>query len=149
MSKTKTLEDEIEKFIEVYEEEFSKVEKDLPLDGKKLNSCLKNQLDLELTWERLTKRINVISDRCEHMVDTSYSVAVKNEIQNNHRTTSISEAKEFAKNDQNYRDFKKLSIEIKKYRDEARGVLEVVRSRKYILNNMTNAIINGSEDKIL
>ncbi len=132
-----------------YEELLAKCEESILLEGISLKEALKSQLQLQMDWEVVSKRITYLCDQIENEMETAYAEAIKKELKDSYRSTSISEAKEFAKTDPDYKALRKLYINVKYTRDEARGVLDTVNSRKYLLNNMSNAIVASVEDTIL
>lgn len=132
-----------------YEELLTKCENSILLEGMSLKEALKSQLPLQMDWEIITKKIAYLHDLVENDVETEFAEAISKELKNSYRSTSITEAKEFAKTNKDYRAMKKLLTDVKYLRDEARGVLETINSRKYLLNNMSNAIVASVEDAIL
>lgn len=54
-----------------------------------------------------------------------------------------------AKGDPDYLKARRLLNRIRHIRDEARGILDAVVSRKYVLNNITSAVTTGTERTIL
>ncbi|WGH49651.1 hypothetical protein [Alishewanella phage vB_AspM_Slickus01] len=134
---------------DVYEELLNKCEASIMIDGITLKEALKSQLQLQFDWELITKKLSHLYDMVDTEVETAYAESVKKELKDSYRSTSITEAKEFGKTDKDYIAFKKLLNNVKYLRDEARGVLETVNSRKYLLNNMTNAIVASVDDTII
>jgi len=143
----------IESAYETFVDEFDRVYKEtLPLvaiDGVLLKEALTNQVTLQLKWELLTKRINRIFDAAELEAETAYSEAISKELRDSYKSVSISEAREYAKSDEAYKSFRRLMIEIRQVRDESRGILETINSRKYILNNITNAVVASVTNHII
>lgn len=132
-----------------YNELLNQCEESILIEGITLKNALKSQLQLQMDWEIITKRISYLFDLIENEMETEYAEAISKELKDSYRSTSITEAKEFAKTNKNYRDMRKLFIDVKYLRDEARGVLETINSRKYLLNNMTNAVVASVDDTIL
>ena len=132
-----------------YNELLNQCEESILIEGITLKTALKSQLQLQMDWEIITKRISYLFDLIENEMETEYAEAISKELKDSYRSTSITEAKEFAKTNKNYRDMRSLFIDVKYLRDEARGVLETINSRKYLLNNMTNAVVASVDDTIL
>lgn len=149
MTTIEFIEKEFNKLEALYDSKFTEVEKEIDLGGTSLRNALKSQLRLQMEWEILSKRVNKIYDLCENFMEESYNTAMSEELRNSHRINTITEAKEFAKTNKDYRLAKRMLLEIREVRDEVRAVVDVLTSRKYILNNMTNAIIGSVEDTIL
>lgn len=126
-----------------------RAEKDIPLNGKRLDVALKEQVDLQFEWELLATRANKIHQICEEILEATYAKAVSDEMTTKMKRVSISEAKEYAKANHDYRKARRLLIDAKEAKEEVRGGLETVNSRKYILNNITNSVIAGCQMHII
>lgn len=135
--------------VEIYEDKLDTLEKEIDINNMKLNEALKSQLQLQLDWEMLSKQVNYLFDYSEAEVESTYSNAIEVEMKNQQRMCTISEARDYARANKDYKQAKRIMIKIKQLRDECKGILEVIHSRKYILNNMTNALVSGVNDMIL
>lgn len=143
------LEDDFNSLAAMFEEKIESDEKTIVIDDRPLKTALVEQLKLQMDWETLSKRANNLYDLCEFYTEDMYAQALTKELRDAHYKCTISEAREFAKNDNAYRKAKHLQISVKELRDEIRGVLEVITSRKYVLNNISNIVISGSESHII
>lgn len=122
----------------------------IELDGVTLKEALKTQMPLMVKWEIMTKKFDHLFNEAEILVDEAYGYALGNAYKaEKYREISTTEAKERAKADPTYKTAKRLMNKIRHSRDECRGIMGVVDSRKYILNNMTNAITAGMDRTIL
>lgn len=119
------------------------------LDGVILKKALKDEITLMLQWEQITKHAAHLFELCENLVEYSYSHAIEEQFKNSKKMVTITEAKEFAKCDPDYREAKELLSNTRLLKEECKGILEVVHSRKYILNNLTNSIIAAADTYIL
>ncbi len=144
---------DIEKELESLEEAFNKLFDEaidmLELNGRTLKEALVTQLPMQIQIEVIVRRLYYLYDETELEVDAAYAKALQSEMKDSYRDVSISEAKEYAKADQTYKDFRRLLNRVRKVRDEAKGTLEVINSRKYTCNNLTNSIVAGVESTIL
>lgn len=132
-----------------YEELFDKLLPEITMDGNLLSHLLKNQTPLMVEWEVMTKKLNYLFDECERILDVAYAEAIKVAMHDKYRDVSISEAREYAKCDAAYKVARQTMNEIRHIRDECRGILESVISQKYVLNNLTNALVAGVDKTIL
>lgn len=114
-----------------------------------LTDALKNQITLELTWNSVVGKIKTLKSQIDMIIDEAYSDAITKELKDSYRSTSISEAREFAKTDKTYRDFRGLSIEVNDLYEEAKGILDTIHSRRYVLNNITNSAVASVDKTIL
>ena len=135
--------------VKIYEQTYNDTVDLVSLDGVILKEALKNQIELQLAWEVIVKRINKTYELCELEVESTYAGAVSAELKNAYKTVTITEAKEFAKADPDYQDARRLLIDVREVRDEAKGILSTVESRKYILNNITNSVVASVETHII
>lgn len=140
---------EINDLASLLEETFELTSDMIDLYGCELDTALKNQLLLQLEWEIVNKKARKLHSKCELKVDEMYSTAFRNEISNNHKALSTTEAREYAKTNKDYLDARLLLIEATELKEEASGLLEVIISRKYVLNNLTNAIISSANKEVL
>lgn len=141
--------DEYEKNVEAYDELFNATLPLMEMDNHVLKEALKVQIELMVQWEIMTKKFNYLYDECEIIADDEYGQALKAAMGDRYREVSISEAKEYAKTNNAYKNARRLMNKIRNSRDECRGLLEAVHSRKYIMNNMVQAIVAGVDSQIL
>lgn len=143
----------IEKKIEAMESRYESIYEDvinkISLDGRIITTALKEQAELQVTWELFTKNVSNLCDLIEHKCEVAYSEAVQREVKDSYRSTTITEAKEFAKADSDYKNLKVLLYRTRLVRDESKGILETINSRKYILNNLSNLVVAGMDNHIL
>lgn len=131
------------------DETFERTSELIDVYGTSLEDALKNQLLLQLEWELINKRARKIHSLCDLKVDEMYSQSFKTEMSNSYKNISTTEGREFAKVNPNYIEARYLLIDAAELKEEAAGLLEVVISRKYILNNLTNAIIAAANKEVL
>lgn len=131
------------------DETFERTSELIDVYGTSLEDALKNQLLLQLEWELINKRARKIHSLCDLKVDEMYSQSFKTEMSNSYKNISTTEGKEFAKVNPGYIEARYLLIDAAELKEEAAGLLEVVISRKYILNNLTNAIIAAANKEVL
>lgn len=141
--------DKFDKLKEDYEELFKDTEDLVEINHKKIKTALKDQIVIELNWELMAKKLSNLYDLCEVEVDSSYSDAIKNAMSDRYKEVTFTEAKVYAKADPSYKSAVRLMHDIRHIRDECKGILESVKSRKFILNNLSNLIVAGSENHII
>lgn len=140
---------EFDKLVQEYEDLFKESEEPMVLDGKTISEALKSQIILELSYELMSKKLSHLYDQCETEVESAYSDAVKDAMSDRYKEVTFTEAKVYAKANPTYKASVSLMHDIRHIRDECKGLESVVRSRKYILNNLTNLVVAGSENHIL
>lgn len=141
----KQVEDLNEKLNSYYDEYLD----EMTIDNIRLKDALKSQVTLQLVFESFYAKTKRLQGLIEEEMDNAYSEAVIEQTSNNYRDVSISEAKEAAKANRMYRLYRRLNIEAKSLVADSNATLETVTTRKYILNNMSNAVIASVENTIL
>lgn len=131
------------------DETFDRTSELIDVYGMPLDDALKNQLILQLEWEIINKSARRLHSICELKVDEMYSSAFKAEMSNSYKSLTTTEGREFAKTNQQYLAARMLLIDAAELKEEASGLLEVVITRKYVLNNLTNAIIAAANKEVL
>lgn len=134
-----------EKLEELYNENLVVVD----VQGSIIGEALTQQIQLEMQFEVITKRIKRIVSEFELYVDEAYSDAISSVIRDSHKAHSITEAKEIAKTDQTFRSVKRILVRATSLYDESRGYQDVVHSRRYVLNNLTSVIVSSVKDTMI
>ena len=119
------------------------------LNGKSLKEALKTQLPLQLEMETLSKRANYLQDNIDILVDDEFGKAISAAMKDGYRSVTINEAKLSAASNTSYKHAKRTAAKVRRLKDEIKGCLEVVNSRKYTLHAMTNALVAGVDNIIL
>lgn len=122
---------------------------DVRISNNRLKDALSKQIELELKWQPLLSEVRVFKNRTKHFMETGYSDAMNQLLTNSYRKHSISEARELAKADPTYRGWKVLFVEADDLYEDVKGIVDVIHSRRYVLNNMTNSIIAGVKEDLL
>ena len=143
------IENQLKKLNDEFDEIFEEVIPHISLNDMTLKEALQSQLPMQLRMESLSKKANYLCDNAEVMVEDVYGKAVKSEMSDNYRSVGIAEARLYANSNTEYKHAKRIHIQARRSRDEIKGCLEVIHSRKYTLHNLTSAIVSDSELKVL
>ena len=122
---------------------------DVIIDDRKLKECLTDQIKLQMIWETMYAKTKSLRDQIEAEMETIFAGVVEKEMKDTYRSTSITEAKEFAKANVDYVQLRRLFIRASGLHHDAKSALETVTTRKYVLNNVTNLVIASSEHHII
>ena len=136
-------------YSEKFDLSFDETLEDVALDNVRLKDALKSQLKLQLIYESMHNKVKHLYDMLKDEVDTKYSEAISVELRDSYRDTTITEAKEYAKGNKEYRKYKRLLLDVSALKDDTQTAVETVNSRKYILNNLTNAVVSANENHLL
>lgn len=137
---------------DLYKEFDDKCEETLPnvpIHDLRLKEALSNQVELQLIWERLYAKVKQFHDVSQNLAEEALSDAINAALTDNYKKVSITEAKELAKKDSVYRKNRRLEIDSSSLLLEIKAILETITSRKYILNNITNAVVSSQENHII
>lgn len=143
------LEELVQEAIAYVEEEKEQVEDEIILDNHQLDECLKNQIRLQLQWEKMSAYTTGIYEQVKEATESAYADAYRRLMVEDNREWSTTDAKILVQSDEEYRKYKKLEIELAAAKKEVDGILKVVESRKYILKNMVDSVINSTEKYII
>ncbi len=131
------------------EEMFEDTEHLILLDNVRLQDALKNQIKLSLNWEKVYRQLCFLYDTCEHELEIAMAQAFENEMRNSYADVKSNEAKEYAKAKPECIEWRRLLNATRNVRDETRAIVDVITSRKYVLNNLTNAKVASVDNDIL
>lgn len=144
-----TLKDQLEALEEQYNSTLDETLDLVSIENVKIKDALINQLPLELSWNALVSKGKALKDRIEYEMESSYSAAMEKELRHSHRSTSISEAREFAKCDASYKQHRLLYLDADALLGDIKAAMETVTSRRYVLNNLTNLVVSSTENHLL
>lgn len=132
-----------------FDELFEEIIPLVSLEDKTLKEALKSQLPMQLQLESISKKANYLYDNAEVSLEDAYGNAVRHEMSDGYRSVTIAEAKTYAYANKEYKHAKRITIKAKRLRDEIKGCLSVVETRKYTCHSLTNAIVAGADNTIL
>lgn len=144
------LNDKIEAFEKKFEHSISQYEGTIALDGVLLDEALKNQVELQVEYERLHGEAVGLENDASTLKELFHSAAFAKEMKSKaKRPDTFTEAKMYANTDDDFVMASMTYNRIFKVKAEVHGVLEAVITRKFVLNNLTNAVINSVNKHIL
>jgi hypothetical protein len=140
---------ELDRLEEAVEKTSEETLDDIYLEDVVIAVALKNQVRLQLTWELLSREISSLFDQIESELEGVYAMAIEAELKDSYKSSTISEAREFARANKEYRATKRVLQRSKYLKEMAKGIVETINSRKFVLNNLSNLIVHGSENYML
>jgi hypothetical protein len=140
---------ELDRLEEAVEKTSAETIDDIYLEDVVIAVALKNQVRLQLTWELLSREISSLFDQIESELEGVYAAAIEAELKDSYKSSTISEARDFARANKEYRAIKRVLQRAKYLREMTKGVVETINSRKFVLNNLSNLIVHGSENYML
>lgn len=124
-------------------------EGDIEIDGKILINSLKEQINIQLKWEKFSAKVQYELDKQKSLAESAYTKAYTKAISDKHKIVSSTDAKNIASSDDDYIDHKKLENKFRRIRNETNSVCQTIESRKYILKDISATVINQCESYII
>jgi len=143
------IEDSLDELNEYMQSEMDDIEKNVSIDSKMLDECLKEQLPLQLKWERIVAELSIVYSEAKQIADNSYSEAFKKSGENSYGDIPTTDKKYSAACSKKYQKYKGIENKASGLKKRAESVLKTVESRKYILKDLCAAVINGVEKNII
>ena len=133
----------------IIEAKFDSTLEDVSLNHSKLDDALKNQITLELEWQAIHAKVKNLKERLEVEVEETYAASMKTVMSDAYKDVTFSEAKEYAKIDASHRSMRRLLLDAMELYDDTKGAVEVITSRRYVLNNITQSVVAGVNSHII
>ena len=131
---------------EHYTELLNNTESDILLENKSLKDANKQQLNLEMDWGTLFSTVYGIVNMLEIEVDEAYSHSYSKLVNDSYKSYSATEAKQVAMTDSTFIETKKLYNSFKKLKLDIEVIKDTIESRRYLLKQLTDSVINGVDD---
>lgn len=123
--------------------------KDVTLENRKIDECLVSQLQLQLKWNKILARANRLVKLAENNEEEHFSIAYRDTKEFSSHTLTATDVKHIAGSDLDYIAARNLSTDVIYIKNKIQAYTDTIESRKYILKDLTNLIINGAEKYIL
>lgn len=148
-----TLSAQYEKLAQETEQAFSRLldnkETAFILEGQLLETCLKNQVTLQVEWEHYLARASALEKQLDHLKENYFSYAFAKAMKNSNKTLQVSEAKYMANCDDDYIEAVKLYNKVYKTKKEVEGVVSTLTTRQFMLKHISEAVIAGVNKHII
>lgn len=141
--------DRMDSIREKFNEKFERDENNIILKNITMKEALKSQLQLHLEWSVLSSSIMNLSKELEQQREFAYSKAFDEKMSNKNRNVTAQEAKNYAQSRDDFEEYSILLNESIKLKTEIDAVLEVIKSRQYTLNKLSDLVIHSLEDYII
>lgn len=114
-----------------------------------LKDALKSQIRLELEFGTILSKIKFLFSMVDDMLEETQNELVSTQMKSSYSDIKLQEAKVHALSSSRFKDVKFIHTNIKGLLSDATVAYDTVISRKYILNNLTNATISSVENHLL
>ena len=149
LDQLQTLDTNLGKIEEWLHENKKQIEKDIQVNDKQLKNVLTEQLHIQSQVEDYRIEAEYLLKEFDDLCEKIKSESIDDLINNKNKDYSISEAKSVVGKNNDYVVMKKYYNRCYKAYSELKYLSELVTTRKYVLNNITNAVVNSVEDTIL
>lgn len=143
-----TLSNQLDEERKHFLETFDSYLKDIALENRVLDECLKNQVTIQYAFEFCKARAAALLKEAEALRDQYHSYAFTLEMRSNSKP-GFTEARKYADCNKDYVEAVKVYNKIFKLDAEVSSVVEAMITRKFVLSNLTNSVINGINKHIL
>ena len=142
-------EKELKKYKKEYIQLYDRLEDEVLLQNKRLDNTLISQLNIQLDWVKLSAKISWLFKNAELETEEYFAIAYTDVMSNSAKILSATEARQYANCDNTYIKSKQFENDVYKLKKEVDGVVDIIETRKYIVKDLTAAIINDVSKTIL
>lgn len=142
--------DDIVTSLEEAVSEFSVEDEDkILLDNRCIDDCIKDQIKLQLRWERIYAECCRVHDMCKAESERLFSEAFHNKMTKEQRAWGTTEAKILSEGDPQYVAAKQLENRAGAVRRDAEAFLKTIVTRQYALKNMVDLVLSANDKYII
>lgn len=141
--------DRLKKYQAEFDKYEAKLEDEVELQGKVLETALVDQISMQLKWNRLYAKVYALRQEAKMEAEAEFGRAFTSSTGNAYKSVSSTEAKHHAMCDDAYILAKQRETKVIRLEKEVEGVVDVIESRKYVLKDITSTVIKDCNGKIL
>ena len=119
----------------------SGLEDKLSMENEQLKVALSSQIPLEYEWYPILSEARILRTVTKNSMDNIYHSGISEHLNNSYRKRTITEAKELSRSSNEYMDWSRMNDEMIDLYDDIKSIIEIIQSRRYVLNNITNAFV--------
>lgn len=135
--------------VEMFDSQLDEDVRQIDIRDRVLSHCLKDQVALQMAWEEVYRDVEYlyleVSDECDRM----FSIAFRELTGNSYKQLSVTEAKLYAQSDRDYCDTRRVLNKIKVLKGKIEGVMESIKTRRFMLKGITDALQAGNDGYII
>jgi hypothetical protein len=141
--------EELEVLRDFIVEEVGNAKQELDLNNKTLDSCLKDQVELEYKWEEIYTQVLSLYRTIEQETESAYSLAYNKAISDAYKNVSATEAKHIATADTKYQiALTKMNV-VSGMKDKVDSMSRLLTRRGFSLKGITESVIAGVHKHII
>lgn len=114
-----------------------------------LSECLRDQIELQLTWEEISKEVGFLCAELDDECDRMFSIAFKELSMDSQKALTFNEAKIYAQSDPEYADTKRVFNKANSLKARCESIIDSIKSRKFILKNICDMLRDSNESYII
>lgn len=143
------MQDKFELLQTLYDEQLEEDLSRIDIRDRVLSDCIKDQIELQLTWEDISKEVGFLVSELSDECDRIFSIAFKELSMDSQKALSFNEAKLYAQSDNDYVDTKRVLNRAKTLNAKCEAIIDSIKSRKYLLKNICDMLRDGNESYII
>lgn len=123
--------------------------KKIDINHMSISEAIKTQIELQLKWDAFYSEIIYVHGELEDESERMFSLAFKELTTNSYKTLSYNEAKIYAQSDGDYVQTKRVFNKAIKLKNETAAMVDSIKTRKFLVKNLTEALKDGSDGYII
>lgn len=144
-----TNEERFEKYRDEFDSLNERYEDVILIDKKLLDEAEVTQLQLQLKYGKVYAKIAALFKDCELETEEAYSDAIVDALDDAYKDRTTTEAKHHAQRDKEYMKRKRFENKVFRLKKRAESMVDTIETRKYILKDITSAVLQGVEKHII
>ena len=132
-------------FDEQLEEDLNRID----IRDRVLSDCLRDQIELQLTWEEVSKEVGFLCAELDDECNRMFSIAFKELSMDSQKALSFNEAKIYAQSDPDYADTRRVFNKANSLKARCEAIIDSIKSRKFLLKNICDMLRDSNESYII
>ncbi len=134
---------------QIYDQQLEEDLSRIDIRDRVLSDCVRDQIELQMSWEEISKEVGFLCAELSDECDKMFSVAFRELSSNSHKALSFNEAKIYAQSDPDYIDTKRVLNRARTLEAKCEAVIDSIKSRKFLLKNICDMLRDGNDSYII
>lgn len=134
---------------ESFESELEEDMQRIDIQDSVLSNALKEQIELQIKYEDFWKTADFLVNELGTECDRMFAIAFKELMSDSYKKLTPTEAKSYAQSDADYVDYKRLYNDAKYLKGRIETIVDALRTRRFLLKNITDMLSQGNESYII
>lgn len=141
--------DRLELLEKAYEEQVEEDLERVDIRDTVIADSLRNQIELQLTWEELYVEVNYVCQALEDQCEEMFSIASKELLSDSYKKLNVTEAKLYAQSDAEYVKTKRVKNRADTLRAKVNVIVEALKTRRWILKSICDVLEHGNDQYLI